>query len=91
LLWRIDAPEVIAITWAGFLAAVFDSFLGATIQGQYKCKICGSVTERAKHCGRDSDCLRGMKWVNNDVVNFAASGAGAVTAWLLLKFYAYPI
>ena len=91
LLWRIDAPEMIAITWAGFLAAYADSLLGATLQGQYACKRCGAVTERSRHCGVAGSRARGLKWVNNDIVNFITSGAGALAAWLLLKFYAYPV
>jgi uncharacterized protein (TIGR00297 family) len=90
-LWRIDAPEMIAVTWAGFLAAYVDSLLGATIQCQFECKKCGAKTERARHCGLEAGRASGLSWVNNDFVNFIASGSGALTAWMLLKFYAYPV
>jgi uncharacterized protein (TIGR00297 family) len=91
LLWRIDAPEMIAVSWAGFLAAYADSLLGATLQGQYECKRCKLTTERENHCGIAATRIRGTRWINNDVVNFITSGVGALAAWLLLKFYAYPI
>jgi uncharacterized protein (TIGR00297 family) len=90
-LWRIDAPEMIAVTWAGFLAAYADSLLGATLQGQFECKRCKLTTERSLHCGVAATRIRGFRWINNDVVNFVTSGAGAFAALLLLKFYAYPI
>lgn len=91
LLWRIDTPEVIAVTWAGFVAAYADSLIGATVQVQYRCSRCGALTERRSHCGVPGKQARGVKWVTNDVVNFTTSLCGVLFAWVLLRFFAYPL
>ena len=74
----------------GLAGSLFDSLLGATVQGIYYCDLCGKETERPVHtCGQEARPLRGWAWVNNDVVNFAASLLGglaaAALAWLLWK------
>lgn len=91
LLWKPDAPEIMTIAWAGFLAAFADSILGASLQAQYRCIRCGALTERRVHCTVAARHARGWKWITNDVVNFCASLFGALFAWLLLTLFAYPI
>ena len=91
LLWRIDAPELLCVTWAGFVAAYADSVLGATVQAQYKCTRCGQIVERKEHCGVKTKQCRGVGCMNNDAVNLAASACGAVFGWALLQFFAYPL
>jgi uncharacterized protein (TIGR00297 family) len=75
-----------AVTAAGFLAGAVDSLLGATIQAQYACPVCGKATERQSHCGDKPAVLKsGRAWINNDIVNFLCSAAGAVFAWGLIR------
>src|SRR5205823_11079253 len=58
---------------SGLAGSFFDSFLGATVQAMYYCPVCDQETERRVHsCGAKTKRLRGISWVNNDVVNFAA-------------------
>jgi uncharacterized protein (TIGR00297 family) len=65
----------------GVAGATFDSLLGATVQGIYRCDRCGVETERTLHrCGQPTHLVRGWRWLNNDWVNFLASAAGAVVA-----------
>lgn len=70
------------VTLAGLFASFFDSFLGATIQAMYFCPTDNKETE--KHplhtCGTQTVHIRGWKWLNNDLVNFACSmfGVGIV-------------
>jgi len=72
------------ITLAGLAASLFDSLLGATAQAIYYCDQCRKETERhpAHHCGARTRPLRGWKWLplDNDWVNFLATGAGAIIA-----------
>lgn len=71
---------VVAVAFSGFVGSMADSLIGGSIQAQYKCEVCGKVTERRRHCGENStNLIRGYKWVNNDLVNFIASVVGAVT------------
>jgi len=91
LLWKPDAPEILSIAWAGFIAAFADSILGASLQAQYRCSRCGRQTERSAHCDQPARRLQGWRWITNDVVNFLASLLGVLFAWLLLTQFTYPI
>jgi uncharacterized protein (TIGR00297 family) len=69
---------------AGLAGSTFDSFLGATAQGIYYCSQCQKETEsRVHHCGQPTSHLRGWRWLNNDLVNFASSIVGSLMAGLL--------
>jgi len=72
----------------GGLGSVVDSLLGATLQGQFRCGVCGSVTERREHCpGDEGEAIRGIASLTNDGVNAIAVSAGAGAAlviWLLM-------
>ncbi|HZO87147.1 MAG TPA: DUF92 domain-containing protein [Chthonomonadaceae bacterium] len=89
-LWRLDAAEFIAVAWAGFLGSLMDSVLGASVQAQYRDPATGEFTERRETVGRQTVRVRGVPWINNDVVNFLASIGGVLCAWALLHFGAYP-
>jgi len=78
------------ITFAGLVASLFDSVLGATVQAIYYCDHCRKETERhPQHlCGAITRPLRGWRWLDNDMVNFLATLAGAaISAALFLIFH----
>jgi len=69
----------------GGLAGCFtDSLLGASCQVIFRCPVCGTETEKREHCGRETEYLRGYRWLNNDLVNLLASGVGGLVALLYL-------
>ena len=69
---------------AGLAGSTFDSLLGATVQGIYYCPQCQKETEARIHrCGQPTRHLRGWRWLNNDVVNFASSIVGSLMAGFL--------
>jgi uncharacterized protein (TIGR00297 family) len=69
---------------AGLAGSTFDSLLGATAQGIYYCPQCQKETESMVHrCGQPTQYLRGWRWLNNDLVNFASSIVGSLMAGLL--------
>ncbi len=81
---RAAAAVVVGATVGGFIGALFDSLLGATIQAIYWCEPCGKETERRIHrCGHMTRRLRGLPWLGNDGVNFLSSVVGAAVAALL--------
>lgn len=84
-----DGRMILAAIVGGMGGALFDSLLGASVQAIYHCPACDKETERhPRHtCGEATSLVRGWTWLGNDVVNFAASAAGAalsVLLWYLL-------
>jgi len=57
----------------GAFGSLFDSLLGATLQAINKCRVCSKLTEENKHCGKSVKLENGLWWLNNDMVNLAAS------------------
>lgn len=69
---------------SGSLGSLLDSLLGATIQRMYSCPQCQIMTEQRLHiCGTPATLVRGLPWVNNDVVNFLSALGGGGIAFLL--------
>ncbi|GGG15656.1 hypothetical protein GCM10010916_35730 [Paenibacillus abyssi] len=66
---------------AGLAGAFADSLLGASGQAMFRCRICGSETERAEHCGAQTEHIRGYAWMNNDLVNLMSSAFAGLLAW----------
>ena len=88
LLWpaySVSLQNLAIMTGAGFSASFFDSFLGATAQGQFACPACGIRTERRLHCGNQTKKLSGWGWMNNDLVNFLAGLFAAALTFFLIK------
>ena len=68
----------------GLLGTIADSVLGATLQARYHCSSCGRTTECARHrCGALAPHVSGIRWIDNDVVNLAATTVGAIAAWAI--------
>lgn len=77
--WLVSLPFVALVS--GLAGSFFDSLLGATVQAMYYCPVCEKETERRIHrCGTKTTPLRGIPWVDNDVVNFLATMCGAFVA-----------
>jgi uncharacterized protein (TIGR00297 family) len=71
----------------GIGGSLADSLLGATAQAIYRMPGGGETERRARHDGKLNPLLRGLRWMNNDLVNFLSSVVGGVIAlgvfWLL--------
>ncbi|MGB3905601.1 MAG: DUF92 domain-containing protein [Anaerolineae bacterium] len=84
----IGAGNALRLSWiipitliSGLLGSLFDSLLGATVQGIFYCARCEAETEKELHgCGLRTSHLRGWRWLDNDVVNFLSSLCGALVA-----------
>lgn len=73
------------LVFSGLMGALFDSLLGATVQAIYRCPRCDKETE--KHplhtCGTQTIQIRGLKWLNNDLVNLFCATLGAMIGVLV--------
>lgn len=77
----IDNWQLLIVALAGLFGALFDSFLGATVQAIYYCDFDRKETEARVHrCGRATRLIRGWRWLDNDWVNFLASVFGSMIA-----------
>lgn len=74
------------ITVGGFLGAVIDSVLGATVQAQYWDATGEGITERRSDAqGTPNRLTRGLPAVNNDVVNALSGLLSALVFVILLQ------
>ncbi len=81
------AHWVMPLVLGGFIGALTDSVLGASIQAKYRCGVCGKVVESHRHCGKEAVLISGVPWIGNNAVNAIASLIGAlVSLGLLYRF-----
>ncbi len=73
----------ILIIISGVAGSLVDSLLGATVQANYRCDVCGKMTERSIHCGCPAQLVGGVRWMDNDAVNWACAIGGSLFFVLL--------
>jgi len=73
---------------AGLVGSIVDSVIGATVQAQYRCLICGKITEKRSHCQAvETKLVSGFKFIDNDVVNSICALSGGLISWIAYKFF----
>jgi uncharacterized protein (TIGR00297 family) len=72
------------IILSGVLGSLVDSLLGATLQSQYLCNLCGKVTERRVHCEKVTQLIRGWEFFHNDRVNMICGLAGGIVVYFVI-------
>ncbi len=71
-------PGTIALVFAGgIIGGLFDSLLGALLQGQYK-DLRGNYTEKPVSQGTKNTLVRGFPWMNNDLVNLISNTGATI-------------
>ncbi|MBB6637506.1 DUF92 domain-containing protein [Cohnella thailandensis] len=71
----------------GLVGSLADSWIGATWQQMYRCRVCGREIEQPRHCEKPAERIRGRAGWNNDAVNFASSLVGGLFAALLAMVF----
>jgi len=80
-------PYFLVIFFSGIAGSFIDSLTGAAFQGNYKCKVCGTQTERIVHCSEPAVLIKGYKHFNNDLVNFLAAVSGGIFSIIFLYIF----
>lgn len=84
LLFNNNFLYFLIITFSGFIGALIDSILGATIQVKYECINCSIETEKEYHCNKECKKIKGFKYINNDAVNFLSNLVSGIIAIIIL-------
>jgi uncharacterized protein (TIGR00297 family) len=82
--FHLTEGEFLFILILGFMGNVVDTLLGAFVQASYQCPLCGIKTEKPFHCGRKTNLIKGIPFLNNDTVNFL-SGLSALLLGILIQ------
>jgi uncharacterized protein (TIGR00297 family) len=78
----LDNCDTWTVLYAGLIGGIADSLAGAWIQGQW-ISASGKHTEDRRDAGSNGQLVRGIAWVDNNVVNLIATGTGALVALLM--------
>lgn len=91
IIWTLMLPPGAAglaqasiIALAAFFGCLIDSVLGATIQAHYWDEQSKSITEHRYRGDRELPLDRGIRWVDNDVVNLLSNTTSALLALSLM-------
>lgn len=83
----INFELFVVISLCAFLGAIFDSFLGSILQVKYKCRVCGSPTEREMHCNQRTEKYSGFEFFDNDVVNLLSGAFAAILGAVIFSIF----
>lgn len=63
----------LSVALLGFFGCIVDSLIGSLAQVKYVCPVCGMVIERDYHCGVNAVLHKGLRPINNDIVNLMSN------------------
>lgn len=81
-LWfsGVTVYQALLVGLLGFAGAVIDSYLGAGVQAMYIDPETGMPSEKEEIDGRKLELTRGIRWIDNDMVNLMSNVFSAVFA-----------
>ena len=73
------------VFFGGVAGSLIDTFLGASVQTVYVCETCNKQTEKQLHkCGEMTRKIRGLPFMNNDMVNFLSGLLACGLVYLII-------
>jgi uncharacterized protein (TIGR00297 family) len=69
----------------GILGSYIDSLLGALCQGKYQCTVCHKYCENPTHCNKETKLIKGLRIMNNNMVNLLNNISVFLLTYLILK------
>ena len=73
-----SAAYASVVALSAFFGCLVDSVLGATVQAHYYDEVNDRITERSEVDGRTLPLERGIRWIDNDIVNLLSNVIAAV-------------
>ncbi|MGG5255053.1 DUF92 domain-containing protein [Neobacillus sp. SM06] len=87
VLFSFDLKMTVYSFLFGYLGNLIDTVLGASIQQAYHCSACGLKTEKKSHCGQPAKQIKGLRLIDNDMVNFLSGFLASLLAVSVLRFF----
>ncbi|APF18862.1 protein of unknown function DUF92 transmembrane [Caldithrix abyssi DSM 13497] len=84
---ELNGRVILWLLLLGLLGNLLDSLIGATVQGQYQCSVCGKYTEKKMHCDRETSLISGSKIIGNDMVNVASNLMAIILMVIIYYFH----
>lgn len=75
------------ITIASLFGCLLDSVLGGTVQAHYWDEASKKITEKSSRNGSPLPLERGVRWIDNDLVNFISNVSSALLAFGLASLF----
>jgi uncharacterized protein (TIGR00297 family) len=73
-----SAAYASVVALSAFFGCLVDSVLGATVQAHYYDEVNDRITERSEVDGRTLPLERGIRWIDNDIVNLLSNVIAAL-------------
>jgi uncharacterized protein (TIGR00297 family) len=71
----------------GIFSCFIDSYIGASVQAQFKCTICSRITEKKIHCHTPTVHFRGYSFIENDSVNIFSIFFAVILCLILIILF----
>jgi uncharacterized protein (TIGR00297 family) len=83
MLFSFNLVSMFTVFLFGFIGNLADTLLGGFFQQKYHCQKCGLDTEKSSHCQQPTERIKGISFIDNDMVNFLS---GLIAALLTMIF-----